>query len=79
MCGVQSICGRRARRSQANDIALGLTWIGVFLVYGVFGFRSYLHHEVLKKEIALDRDDVTSARLRKRLDAASRIMTDYMS
>jgi len=39
-------------------IALGLTWIGAFLVYGIFGFRSYLHHEVLRKEIALDRDDV---------------------
>jgi hypothetical protein len=24
---------------------------------GIFGFRSYLHHEVLRKEIALDRDD----------------------
>jgi formate dehydrogenase gamma subunit len=39
-------------------IWLGLTWIFVFLVYGVFGFRSYLHHEVLRKEIALDWDDV---------------------
>jgi formate dehydrogenase subunit gamma len=38
-------------------IALGLTWIFVFLVYGIFGFRSYLHHEVLRKEVALDRDD----------------------
>jgi cytochrome b subunit of formate dehydrogenase len=24
---------------------------------GIFGFRSYLYHEVLRKEIALDRDD----------------------
>ena len=39
-------------------VALGLAWIGVFLVYGVFGFRTYLRGEVLKKEIALDRDDV---------------------
>lgn len=39
-------------------VALGLVWIGVFLVYGVFGFRTYLRGEVLKKEIALDRNDV---------------------
>jgi len=39
-------------------VALGLVWIGVFLVYGIFGFRTYLRGEVLKKEIALDRDDV---------------------
>ena len=39
-------------------VALGLVWIGVFLVYGLFGFRTYLRGEVLKKEIALDRDDV---------------------
>ena len=29
----------------------------MFLVYGVFGFRTYLRGEVLQKEIALDRDD----------------------
>jgi formate dehydrogenase subunit gamma len=39
-------------------VAFGLVWIGVFLVYGIFGFRTYLRGEVLKKEIALDRDDV---------------------
>jgi formate dehydrogenase subunit gamma len=39
-------------------VALGLVWICVFLVYGVFGFRTYLRGEVLKKEIALDRDDL---------------------
>ncbi len=39
-------------------IALGLVWIGVFLVYGIFGFRTYLRGEILRKEIALDRDDV---------------------
>jgi cytochrome b subunit of formate dehydrogenase len=38
-------------------IALGVTWILVFLVYGVFGVRAYLSQEVLQKEIALDRDD----------------------
>lgn len=30
----------------------------VYLVYGIFGFRTYLSREVLKKEIALDEDDV---------------------
>ncbi|MFI5119043.1 MAG: cytochrome b/b6 domain-containing protein [Thermoanaerobaculia bacterium] len=39
-------------------VALGLAWIGVFLVYGIFGLRTYLRGEVLKKEIALDRDDM---------------------
>lgn len=37
-------------------VALGLLWIVVFLVYAVFGYRTYLG-EVLHKEIALDRDD----------------------
>ena len=37
-------------------VALGLVWIFVFLVYGIFGYRTYLG-EVLHKEIALDRDD----------------------
>jgi formate dehydrogenase subunit gamma len=41
----------------AFHVALGLVWIFVFLVYGIFGFRSYLHHEVLQREIALDADD----------------------
>jgi formate dehydrogenase subunit gamma len=53
---VEGIFGGRASLLTFH-IALGLTWIVVFLVYGVFGFRSYLHHEVLRKEIALDRDD----------------------
>jgi formate dehydrogenase gamma subunit len=38
-------------------IAVGLTWTVVFLVYGTFGFRTYLRREVLEREIALDRDD----------------------
>lgn len=37
-------------------VALGLLWVLVFLVYGIFGYRTYLG-EVLHKEIALDRDD----------------------
>ena len=39
-------------------IGLGLLWIFVFVVYGVFGFKTYLGREVLKKEISLDQDDV---------------------
>jgi len=45
-------------------IAVGLAWIVVFLVYAIFGFRNYLHKEVLVHEIALDRDDVGWLRVR---------------
>jgi formate dehydrogenase subunit gamma len=54
---VDGIFGTRANMLRLH-VALGLLWIGVFLVYGVFGLRTYLSQEVLKKEIALDRDDV---------------------
>ncbi len=47
--------------SRANllrfHIALGVTWTVVFLVYGIFGFRTYLEMEVIQREVALDRDD----------------------
>jgi formate dehydrogenase gamma subunit len=45
-------------------IAVGLTWIVVFLVYAIFGFRNYLHKEVLAREVALDRDDFDWLRIR---------------
>lgn len=45
-------------------IAVGMTWIIVFIVYGVFGYRDYLHHEVLIREMGLDRDDVQWLRIR---------------
>lgn len=45
-------------------IVLGVIWITVFVVYGVFGYRNYLHHEVLKREIGLDRDDIEWLRIR---------------
>lgn len=45
-------------------IAVGLTWITVFLVYGIFGWRTYLRQLVLKREIALDRDDWRWLRIR---------------
>jgi formate dehydrogenase gamma subunit len=53
---VQEIFGSRANMLRFH-IALGLTWIVVFLVYGTFGFRTYLSKEVLQREVALDRDD----------------------
>lgn len=45
-------------------IAVGLTWITVFAVYGIFGWRTYLRQEVLEREIALDRDDWNWLRIR---------------
>jgi uncharacterized protein len=54
---VESFFGSRANMLHFH-IALGLLWATVFLVYGTFGFQTYLHKEVLQKEIALDRDDV---------------------
>ena len=45
-------------------IAVGMVWIVVFLVYGIFGYRDYLHHEVLSREIGLDHDDFEWLRIR---------------
>jgi formate dehydrogenase subunit gamma len=45
-------------------IVVGVTWTIVFLVYAVFGWRHYLHSEVLKKEVGIDRDDVQWLRIR---------------
>jgi formate dehydrogenase subunit gamma len=54
--------------SRANllrfHIATGLTWTIVFLVYAIFGWRHYLHAEVLRKEIGLDKDDFDWLRIR---------------
>src|SRR5208283_3652177 len=54
---VQDIFGTRANMLRFH-IAVGLIWTTVFLVYGTFGFRTYLRREVLQREIALDWDDV---------------------
>jgi len=51
------LAGSRANLLRMH-IAVGLTWIAVFLVYAVFGVRTYLTAEVVRREIALDRDDV---------------------
>jgi formate dehydrogenase subunit gamma len=53
---VESAFGTRGHVLRFH-VALGLTWIAVYLVYGVFGFRTYLSREVLQNEIALDPDD----------------------
>jgi formate dehydrogenase subunit gamma len=54
---VEGLFGTRANMLRVH-VAMGLLWMGVFLVYGIFGFRTYLSQEVLEKEIALDRDDL---------------------
>jgi formate dehydrogenase subunit gamma len=60
---MESIFGSRANLLRVH-IAAGLTWIIVFSVYAVFGWRNYLHTEVLKKEIGLDADDFRWLRIR---------------
>lgn len=54
---VEGVFGSRALMLTAH-VAVGLAWIVVFLVYGIFGHRTYLAGEVLQKEIVLDRDDL---------------------
>ncbi len=54
---VEGAFGSRSNMLQFH-VALGLAWIGVYLVYGIFGFRTYLSVQVLQNEIALDRDDL---------------------
>ena len=53
---IQEIFGTRGSMLQVH-MAVGLAWILVFLTYGIFGRRTYLAQEVLKKEIGLDQDD----------------------
>jgi len=53
---VQGFFGPRAHMLWFH-VAIGITWICVFAVYGTFGFRTYLAREVLEREIALDWDD----------------------
>ena len=60
------IFGSRANMLRFH-IAAGLTWITVFLVYAIFGFRNYLHTEVLQREIGLDRDDMRWLKIRTML------------
>jgi formate dehydrogenase subunit gamma len=60
---MESIFGSRANLLRVH-MAAGLTWIVVFIVYAVFGWRDYLHTEVLKKEIGLDAEDFRWLRIR---------------
>lgn len=60
---VTDVFGTRANLLRFH-IAVGLTWITVFSVYGIFGWRTYLHQEVLRREIALDQDDWEWLRIR---------------
>ena len=53
---VEGLFGSRGNLLRFH-VNLGLLWIFVFLVYGIFGFRTFLAREVLQKEIGLDRDD----------------------
>lgn len=53
---VRGVFGSRAAVLDFH-VVVGLVWIGVFLVYGIFGFRTFLHREVLEKEMGLDWDD----------------------
>jgi uncharacterized protein len=54
---VEGVFGSRANMLRFH-IALGLAWIAVFMVYGIFGFRTYLAREVIGREVALDGDDL---------------------
>lgn len=60
---MEGLFGSRANMLRFH-IAVGLTWIVVFLVYAIFGYRNYLHVEVLQHEIGLDNDDVHWLRVR---------------
>lgn len=60
---VASALGSRANVLRIH-IALGMTWIIVFLVYGVFGYRQYLKKEVLINEVGLDRNDFEWLRIK---------------
>lgn len=60
---MEELFGSRANLLRFH-IAIGITWTVVFLVYAIFGWRHYLHAEVLRKEIGLDKDDVDWLRIR---------------
>ncbi len=60
---IASALGSRANILRVH-IALGLTWIIVFLVYGIFGYRQYFCKQVLINEVELDRDDFQWLRIK---------------
>lgn len=55
---MQQAFGSRANLLRVH-IAIGITWTIVLLAYAIFGWKHYLHAEVLRKEIGLDKDDVS--------------------
>jgi len=60
---MQEMAGGRANLLRIH-IAVGVTWTIVFVVYAVFGWRYFLHAEVLRKEIGLEGDDFRWLRIR---------------
>lgn len=60
---VQDVFGSRANLLHFH-IAVGITWIVIFVIYGTFGFRTYLREEVLRRELGMDADDVQWLRIR---------------
>jgi hypothetical protein len=60
---ITEVFGTRANLLRFH-IAAGLTWITVFAVYAIFGWRTYFHQEVLEREVALDQDDFNWLRIR---------------
>jgi formate dehydrogenase gamma subunit len=54
---VRGMFGTKANMLRFH-ITLGVVWIAVFAVYGIFGYRTYLVRQVLQREIRLDRDDL---------------------
>jgi formate dehydrogenase subunit gamma len=60
---IEEVFGSRANMLRFH-VAVGLAWTVVFLAYAIFGWRHYLHAEVLRKEIGLDKDDFGWLRIR---------------
>jgi len=60
---MNDLAGGRANLLRMH-IAAGIVWTIVFLVYAVFGWRHYLHTEVLRKEVGIDSDDIQWLRIR---------------
>ena len=60
---MEGIFGSRSNMLRFH-IAVALTWITVFLVYAIFGFRSYLRAEIVQNEIGLDADDLRWLKVR---------------
>lgn len=60
---MEQLFGSRANLLRFH-IAVGMIWIVVCAVYIVFGWRHFLHAEVLAKEVALDQDDFEWLKMR---------------